>query len=182
VMVMGGPGVSDPFTEAGLEPVAVQEKNTDVDAIFIGWFREFSIEDLEVACEAAWRGAKIFAASVAPFYATSEGRTLGTSCAIAAMIRSITGCRAKVLGKPSQEALRAAARRIGVAPRDLAVVGDDPALEIPMALRGGAMAVAVHSAVGSADVFAAMPADARPQIEVRDIAELASLYHRASGG
>ena len=53
------------------------------------------------------------------------------------MIRSITGCRVEVVGKPSLHALRSAARRLGARPAQLAVVGDDPVLEIPMAHRAG---------------------------------------------
>src|SRR2546430_15345116 len=46
-------------------------------------------------------------------------------------------------GKPSLLALRFVARRLGVPVRALAVVGDDPIVEILMARRGGATALAV---------------------------------------
>jgi 4-nitrophenyl phosphatase len=180
VLVLGGPGISVPLAEAGLTPVSPAERNADVDAVFIGWFREFGIDDLEVACEAAWRGARVYAASLAPFFATSAGRALGTSRAIAAAIRSITGSRVTVLGKPAPEALRVAARHIGLQPQDLIVVGDDPALEVPMALRGGAVSVAVRSSVGDADAFGALARADRPHLIVSDVAELARLY-RISG-
>jgi 4-nitrophenyl phosphatase len=182
VLVLGVQGIVEPRAAAGLETVLPGERRADVDAIFIGWFREFGIEDLEIACEAAWGGARMFAASLAPFYATAEGRALGTSRAIASMITSLTGRRATVLGKPALEALRVAARRLEVAPRDLAVVGDDPALEVPMAHRGKALAVAVHSGLGGVDTFEAMPAAARPHLAVRDVAELQALYVRATSG
>jgi len=176
VLVLGGEGITAPLAAAGLTTVLPSERRTDVDAIFIGWYRDFGIEDLEVACEAAWAGARLFAASLAPFYATAEGRALGTSRAIAAMITSLTGRRATVLGKPALEALRLAARRLGLPCATLAVVGDDPALEVPMAHRGGALAIAVHSGLGGADAFDALPEAARPHLTVRDIAQLQAIY------
>lgn len=136
IMVLGGEGVSVPLEETGFEIMRPPERD-NVDAIFIGWFRDFTMADIEAACEAVWSGAKLFVASLAPFFTTTKGRTLGTSCAIAGAIARITGCRARVLGKSSLEALRCASRRLGLPAFDLAVIGDDHALEVPMACRGG---------------------------------------------
>lgn len=176
VLVFGGQGITAPLQAAGLTTLLPSDARSDVDAVFIGWYREFGIEDLELACEAAWGGARIFAASLAPFYATAEGRALGTSRAIAAMITSMTGRRASVLGKPALQALRVAASRLVLPCSALAVVGDDPALEVPMAHRGGALAIAVHSGLGGAQAFDALPEAARPHLAVRDIAQLQAIY------
>jgi ribonucleotide monophosphatase NagD (HAD superfamily) len=73
------------------------------------------------------------------------------------MITSITGRRAKVLGKPSIEALRCAGRRLGLEPGVLAVVGDDPALEVPMAHRAGSLAIAVSTGVGHESAYTHLP-------------------------
>jgi len=59
-------------------------------------------------------------------------------------------------------ALRAAGRRLGIRLRDLAVVGDDPELEVPMAHRGRALAVAVGTGIGTADAFARCPSAPPP--------------------
>jgi NagD protein len=123
----------------------------------------------------------VFAASLAPFYATSQGRALGTSRAIAAVIASITGKRATVIGKPALFALRFAATQIGIKSSAQAVVGDDPELEVPMAHSGRSLAVAVHSGVGDATAFAAMPRATRAHLVVHDIAELARLYAADAG-
>jgi HAD superfamily hydrolase (TIGR01450 family) len=182
VLVLGGDGIIQPLIDAGLEVVLPRQRQADVQAIMIGWFREFGIEDLEIACEAASRGARVFAASLAPFYATADGRALGTSRAIAAMISSLTGRRASAVGKPALFALRFAAAQIGVKPSALAVVGDDPELEVAMAHRGRALAIGVRSGVGQASVFAAMSGTARAHLLVQDVAELARLYFRGSSG
>jgi 4-nitrophenyl phosphatase len=84
------------------------------------------------------------------------------------------------VGKPSPHAFRTAVRRLGVRPRDLAVVGDDPELEVPMALRGGAFAVAVNSGTGHAASFDHLEPRRRPHLIVNGVDELLDLY-RAIG-
>lgn len=171
VMVLGGDGLAGPVQEAGIEVVA-PEGEPAADAVLIGWYPEFTMATLEAACHAVWRGAAVYSASQAVFFATAQGRALGTSRAIAAMIASLTGCRVQLVGKPSWPALRAAARRLGVRPADLAVVGDDPALEVAMAHRGRALAVAVATGLAGADVFAHLPPERRPHLMVSGVDEL----------
>ncbi len=84
------------------------------------WYPEFTMPALEAACQAVWDGAGLYSCSQTPFFAVEGGRALGTSRAISAMISSLTGCRLRVVGKPSLDALRAAAYRIGPAAPDRA--------------------------------------------------------------
>ncbi len=175
VLALGGEGVWRPLEAAGLRLVSPTEQ-AEADAIYIGWHRGFTMDDLDAACHAVWRGAKLFAASLSPFFATAQGKALGTSRAIAAAITSITAVRAIPLGKPSLHALRAASRRLNTPMGDIAVVGDDPGLEVPMAHKGGALAIAVHTGIGDQDAFANVPPDQRPHLTVQNAAELLQLY------
>lgn len=174
VMVLGGEGMAAPLREAGLEIVEPVGK-PEADAVFIGWYREFSIDTLESACHAVWGGAQVFSASQSMFFATAQGKALGTSRPISAMIRDLTGCRVNIVGKPSQEALRCAARRLRVAPRDLAVVGDDPALEMPMARRAGALAIALRSGLGDDEAYAQLREAQRPHVVLDGMNDLLEL-------
>jgi HAD superfamily hydrolase (TIGR01450 family) len=179
VLALGGAGLREPLHAAGfevLEPVG----RPSCDAVLIGWYREFTMDALEAACHAVWQGAKVYSASQAMFFATQAGRALGTSRAIAAMIKDLTGSRIHLVGKPSLAALRCAARRLGAPMRRLAVVGDDPALEVPMAHRGRAFAIAVASGLGTADSYADLPAAARPHLMVRGVEELLALCRQAT--
>jgi NagD protein len=189
VMVLGGDGLTGPLREAGIEVVPPVEAAADtrpaqtpagVDAVFVGWFREFTMSHLEAACQAVWSGAALYSASETPFFAVAGGRALGTSRAISAMIRSITGCRLTVTGKPSLDALRAAAARLGVPPRDLVVVGDDPLLEVPMAHRGRALAVAVQTGLAGPDAYDHLPPAKRPHLHLRGTDELLALCAESS--
>jgi NagD protein len=181
VLALGVAGLVDPLREAGIEVVRPSTgAAADVDAVFVGWFREFTMDHLEAACRAVWAGAELYSASETPFFASAGGRALGTSRAISAMIRSITGCSLTITGKPSLDALRAAAGRLGVPARHLVVVGDDPLLEVPMAHRGRALAVAVDTGLGGPDAYDQLPPSRRPQLHLRGVDELFALCREMS--
>jgi 4-nitrophenyl phosphatase len=178
VMVLGGTGITEPLGAAGIETLP-PVPGTTADAVLAGWYRrELTFESLEAAVAAVSAGAAFYSASQSPYFATAEGRTLGSSRAISAVVRDVTGCRVTVVGKPSVQALDVAARHLGVAADELAVVGDDPELEVPMALAGGALAIAVHSGIGSAGFFADRPEDERPHLDLADVGVLADLLGR----
>jgi ribonucleotide monophosphatase NagD (HAD superfamily) len=174
-MVLGGEGLAAPLREAAISVTSPSEDAGPVDAVFVGWFPEFTMPALEAAVRAVWDGAALYSASETPFFATAGGRALGTSRAISAMIRSLTGCRLTVTGKPSLDAMRAAAQRLGVPPSSVAVVGDDPLLEVPMAHRGKALAIAVETGLGGPDAYDHLPADKRPHLRLHGIDDLLSL-------
>jgi 4-nitrophenyl phosphatase len=175
VMVLGGKGITEPLEAAGIETLP-PIRGARCDAVMAGWYRqELTFEALEAACFAVFDGAAFYSASQSLFFATAEGKSLGTSRAISAVVRDITGCEVTVVGKPSVSALQTAARRLGMAPTELAVVGDDPELEVPMAHAGGAFAVAVHTGIGHAESFTDLPAELRPHLDLPDVGALAEL-------
>jgi 4-nitrophenyl phosphatase len=174
VMVLGGPGLAEPLAEAGLE-VVPSAAGEQADAVLVGWFPEFTMPALEAACHAVWGGAELYSCSQTPFFAVDGGRALGTSRAISAMIRSLTGGKLRVVGKPSLDALRSAADRLGAVPARLAVVGDDPALDVPMAHRGRSLAIAVGTGLGRLADYDALPAARQPHLRVQGVDELLAI-------
>jgi len=190
VMLLGGEGLAAPLREAGIEVVApapaaaatdgragpVPGDTGPVEAVLVGWYPEFTMPALEAAVRAVWDGASLYSASQTPFFAAAGGRALGTSRAICAMITSLTGCRLTVTGKPSPDALRAAAARLGGVPLSaLAVVGDDPLLEVPMARRGKALAIAVDTGLAGPDAYDHLPEGKRPHLHLHGVDELLAL-------
>lgn len=177
IMVLGCNGVWQPLVDAGLEIVLSTEPDPGpVDAVYYGWYREFTMHDLEAAAHAVWAGAAPYSASNAPVFATAQGPGIGTSGAISAVIKHVTGKNSKILGKPSMEALRCAGRRLGVKLKNMAVVGDDPNLEVPMAHKGKAMSIYVHTGTGGGDAFKQIPKDRHPHISLGNVRELMRLY------
>jgi 4-nitrophenyl phosphatase len=181
VLTLGHDGLAGPLLEAGLEVVpasASGDGRPEADAVLAGWYPDFTLAALEAACHAVWGGAELYSCSQSLFFATAQGRAIGTSRAISAMIRDLTGCRIRLVGKPSLDARRRAAARLGLRPHELAVVGDDPELEVPMAHRGRALAVAVGSGLAAADSFDHLPPRRRPHLYLRGVDELLSVCQR----
>lgn len=176
VMTLGVEGVWRPLADAGLDIVHSSTPNPGaVDAIFVGWYREFGMADIEAACAAIESGAVLYSASATPFFTTATGRAPGTSLVICSALQALTGCRAEVVGKPSLHALKCASERLGVRQSELAIAGDDPLLEVPMAHGGGALAIYVDSGVAGPQPFAGVPDEQQPHLYVHGVAELLPL-------
>jgi 4-nitrophenyl phosphatase len=167
VRVLGNDGVGAPLKSAGITVIGPSEKASNVEAVYTGWFREFTFPDLEAACQSVWDGAILTTASHVPFFATATGRAIGASFAVNAMITSLTNKRAKVLGKPSRIAFDAAARAMGLGPaaaKGIVVVGDDPALEMRMANGAGAVSIGMTTGLMKRDTVDGLSVAETPMV------------------
>ena len=174
IMVLGAEGTKAPLREAGIEVVDAVPGAGKVEAVLIGWTKDFGAADLEAAAQAVWAGAPVYATSVAPYFASAKGRMLGISGAIAAALHNATGSKAAVFGKPETAGLDIVAALTGIAAADMAVIGDDPRLEILMARRAGALAIGVTTGIADAEAFSAMPPDQRAHHVIASLDGLAN--------
>jgi 4-nitrophenyl phosphatase len=175
-LVLGTPGVGHPLAEAGIQILFPgQEGCEDVQAVYIGWYPECTMKDIEAAVRAIWNGAALYVASAVPFFATAGGKTMGYSYAIAAAVRKITGAPMILTGKPSLHALRLVARKLGVPMRRVGVVGDDPLVEMIMVRRGGAIGLGVTTGITKEHEWAAQPLGRRPHRVLRSLNEILRL-------
>jgi len=179
VLVLGGDGVAEPLSAAGIE--IVRPPCIDCDAVYVGWHRDVAWPDLESVIRAAADGVPIYASSIATYFATRAGRAIGMSGAIVAMVRGVTGKRARLVGKPSRAALHAAAERLRVPASAIAVVGDDLALEIAMARSGGAAAVAVKTGLADEAAIGRLPESAAPHLVLQSVQDLLPLLDELIG-
>jgi 4-nitrophenyl phosphatase len=177
VRVLGTEGVSAPLRDQGINIVGPSENADGVEAVYTGWFRDFTFPDMEAACESIWAGAILTTASHVPFFATANGRGIGSSFAINKMITSLTGKQAKVLGKPSRVAFDAAARSMGLgksAAKGIVVVGDDPGLEMRMANAAGAISIGMTTGLMKQDSIAKLSVAERPTLLLDSLGPLLS--------
>jgi HAD superfamily hydrolase (TIGR01450 family) len=181
VRVLGSSGVALPLQEAGIEVVGSAQKAEGIQAVFTGWFPDFTFRDLEAACGDVWRGALLTTASNVPFFASTEGRTIGVSFAINSMIRSLTSRRPLVLGKPSSTSFHVALAQMGL-PRSAAarvvVLGDDPALEMRMARNSGAIALGMATGLMKPATVQSLPPKDRPDHLFDDLHSLSRIMSR----
>lgn len=176
VRVLGNPGCAAPLVDEGLEVIGPSEAAEGVEAVFTGWFREFDFAALEAACHSLWNGARLFTASNVPFFATENGRAIGASYPINAMLTAMTSKRPRILGKPSRVALDVARTVMGLprsAQKNIVVVGDDPALEMRMANAAGALSVGMATGIMAGD--AVLPEKDRPSLLLQSLEPLVDL-------
>ena len=171
-LILGMPGVGVPLAQAGIEVVFPDQPRAEqVQAVYIGWHPDCNMKDIETAVKAIWNGAKLYVASDVPFFATAAGKTMGYSHAITAAVRKMTRAPMILTGKPSLNALRLAANKLGLPMRKVGVVGDDPLVEIIMARRGGATGFGVTTGMTKAEEWSAQPLGRRPHYVLRDLRE-----------
>jgi HAD superfamily hydrolase (TIGR01450 family) len=172
-LILGVPGVGQPLAENGIEIVFTGQPDAEhVHAVYIGWHPECGMKDIETAVKAILNGARLYVASDVPFFATAAGKTMGYSYAITAAVRRMTRAPMVLTGKPSLNALRFVAKRLGVPMRTVAVVGDDPLVEMIMARRGGAVGLGVTTGMTNAKEWAVQPPSRRPHLVLHDIRQL----------
>jgi len=183
VRVLGTEGALEPLREAGIDVVGPGEAASGVEAVFTAGYPGFGMADLEAACRDVWAGADLATASHVPFYAVRGGRAIGVSFAMNKMIGALTGKQARVLGKPSRVAMECALRQMGVplsAAGRTIVVGDDPALEMRMARRMGAAAIAVTTGLADEAAFARVAAAERPDMVLGGLGWIIETLQRSS--
>ncbi len=175
VLVLGTRGVGHALNEQGIETTYTGEpRDHEVDAVYVGWHPDCGMADLESAAKAIWAGARLYAASDVPFFATRQGRTIGYTYAILGALKRLTKAPVILTGKPSLHALRFVAKRLKVPMRHIAVVGDDPVVEVLMAHRGGATSFAVTTGTTSREEWLSQPHTHRPMHIIDHLSDVLS--------
>lgn len=173
VMVLGTAGVREALDELGTATAAPDEAGAD--AVYIAWHPDCTMADIHAACRCVLDGAALYTASDVPFFATQSGPAFGYSCAIAGAIARVTGVEPEVTGKPSLHALDFVAARLGTPREAVAVVGDDPRVEIEMARAGGALGIAVTTGTTSREAWQRQTGLHAPHHIIDSLSELLDL-------
>jgi NagD protein len=151
VYVLGEEGTRAPLRARGISLVEGEDARR-AGVVLVGWSRALTYDQLDTACCAVWNGADLLVTSGARAFVSKRGLQPGWSWSIALAIAETTGKEPRVVGKPSVAALRAVGRLLGVEPRELAVVGDDPDLELRMGREAGALTIQVRTGRGTAAI------------------------------
>ena len=142
------------------------------DAVYTAWHPDCTMDDIHAAAGRVLEGAAFYTASDVPFFATKDGPAFGYSCAINGAVARVTGREPQVTGKPSPLAMDFVAAELGLAPHEIAVIGDDPKVETEMARTRGAIGVGVTSGTTSREEWGRQPEDRRPHHVIESVADL----------
>jgi arabinose operon protein AraL len=169
--VVGEPPLVEEMRAAGFE---VTDDPARVDVVVIAFDRTFDYRKLDLAYQAAKRGARLVA--------TNPDRTCpvegGEIPDCAAMIGAVEGASGRrvetIVGKPSPITVEAALARMGgLAPRDVLMVGDRIETDVLMASRAGMDSALVLTGVTRREQVASAPV--RPTYVLDGIAGVVDL-------
>lgn len=165
--VVGTPALEASFRAAGIDLDA-----PDPACVVLGFDKTLTYAKLERACTLLFAGK--------PYYATHPDKTCITThglvpdiAAIIAACEAVTGRVPKIIGKPFPEIAKQALSLLGAQAQKTAMVGDQLDTDLTMARQSGLVGVLVMSGETTPAKLAAWPAAERPEIVVRDVAELA---------
>jgi HAD superfamily hydrolase (TIGR01450 family) len=151
--------------------IAVVDEPGAADVVFVGHVESVDLAVLEGAARAVLGGARLLVGSYAPAYAGADGPILSRGAMVAAAVARASGRRPTIVGKPSRAAVREVGERLGVAPRDVAFIGDDLTMDIALGRLAGARTVLVASGISGRDVNGRH----RPDLVVGHVGELLGL-------
>ena len=171
VLLFGQPSVHEWLERAGMR-IVEGEQAASADVVFVAHADAVDFPVLEQAARAVLGGAKLLTASYAPAYAGANGPILSRGAMLAAAISKASSTRPIVVGKPSRAALRTVTERLGVAPRELVVIGDDLGMDVALGRLGGARTILVRSGISSHVELEKVAEKHRPDAVVDGVAEL----------
>lgn len=169
VYVIGEEGLQEPIRRAGFTFQAERPS-----FVVVGLDRQLTYERLAIACVAIRAGARFIATNADPAYPVDES-WWPSAGAIVAALATATGQQPTVIGKPEPTLLRVALERIGVGPEAAAMVGDQIGTDVRAGRAAGMTTVLVSEQDPPEE------ADPRPDLCVRDLADLLARLQRARG-
>jgi glycerol 3-phosphatase-2 len=163
VLAVGGPGVADALTAAGL--TVVEHAEDRPAAVVQGYGRDVGWTQLAEAVVAVRGGARHVATNIDATIPSPRGPLPGNG-AMVGVVRAVTGQEPLVTGKPDPAMHAECVRRTGA--RRPLVVGDRLDTDIEGARRAGAASLLVFSGVTDPAVLLAAGPRHRPDLVAED--------------
>jgi HAD superfamily hydrolase (TIGR01450 family) len=182
-LAIGDRGLHDALREQQVDICDATSRSAGV--VVVGGADSYATAEINAACIAvADNNAALYVTAEASWFHGGIERAVSASAAIARAIAAITGCRARMCGKPSLSIAQLLCERLKLAGGDIVVVGDSAEAEMKLAHIMGARGVLVFSGATSASDVANLPADQRPHLCADDVGHfqemLSSTFQRSS--
>ncbi|NLC55606.1 MAG: HAD-IIA family hydrolase [Armatimonadetes bacterium] len=164
VFLLGTPSLEREFQDAGLTLTA-----EDPQRVVVAFDLGVTYEKLKQACRLVRAGVPFVATHPDLNCPTEEG-PIPDCGALCALITAATGVSPQVIGKPHAGMAAAAARRLGLPPHQIAMVGDRLYTDIRMAVENGMTGILVLS--GEATIEDLRHSPFQPHLVVSSLADL----------
>jgi NagD protein len=169
VLAFCTPATRERLAAEGVQLVDADER---FEVVFVAHPADFGFTELEHAARAITGGARLLTASYVPAYSGADGPIFSRGAMVTAALAKVTGARPAIVGKPSRAAVREIVARLGIPSAELAVIGDDVALDVALGNLGGAYTVLVRTGISGGKPLDGLPALQRPDDVVASIREL----------
>ena len=173
VLACAGQGVVDALTERGLRVVDAGA----VEAVVVGFHRNFDFDRLTVAADAVRGSALFVATNLDPTYPIAGGLVPGTGALVAA-VSTAAGRTPEVAGKPERPMADLVRARFG---NEGIMIGDRPSTDGAFAVTLGVPFALVLSGIAGTAGEEAVP-DPPPPFVAVDLARLAPLILKSLPG
>lgn len=174
VYLLGTRSLWEDFKNAGVNLVNDENGKLITDApakiVVTSFDTELVYDKLRVACDFIRNGASYFCTHP-DFNCPVEGGFIPDSGAIAALVTASTGVKPEFFGKPSAMTADMICYVTKTAKEDICIIGDRLYTDIATGKKNGITAMLVLTGESSLEDAEALPAEDKPDIIVRDLAE-----------
>jgi HAD superfamily hydrolase (TIGR01450 family) len=171
VLLFGTDAARQYLAASGIGVIQGDERGR-VDAVLVAHTGVVDFGALERAARTILAGAPLLTGSYVPAYAGANGPIFSRGAMLTAALAKVTGRRPVVVGKPSRAAVRTMVERLGAPAAELAVIGDDLALDIALGRLGGSRTILVRSGISASVDLESVPERRRPDAAVDGVADL----------
>lgn len=175
VFLIGEDGLEEQFDAAGIDLVA---DATTADILVVSWTRAFGYGDLLAGYRALEAGTTFYGTDPDRLIPAADGMVPGSGSIINAVAGTAEREPAKILGKPSAEAQRAALDALGVPPERCLVVGDRLNTDMALGEGAGMTTVLVKTGITTDDDLEG--SDVRPDYVIDSLADIDSVVSTRS--
>jgi HAD superfamily hydrolase (TIGR01450 family) len=144
----------------------------DAEAVFVAHVDDVDLATMERAARAVSRGAPLLTGSYARGYAGANGIVYSRGAMVTAGIAKVTGVRPRIVGKPSRAAVEEVSTRLELPTDQIAVIGDDAAMDIALGRMGGSRTVLVRSGISGRVALDKLPERQRPDAVIDGVSDL----------
>jgi len=157
----------------GIDVITGNGDGPQPGAVFVAHGESVDFPVIERAARAILAGAPLLTASYVAAYSGAEGPIFSRGAMLTAALAKATGATPRIVGKPSQASLDEITGRMGGLPSsELAIIGDDVALEVELGHIGGSYTVLVRSGISGAIDLGGVPEHHRPHETIDGVGEL----------
>lgn len=168
VYAIGEQGLKEELRRAELQ-VLSRFSPKGADFVVVGLDRRLTFQKMKTALDFLVGGAQLVGTNPDPTYPTENGVIPGAGAILAGLERA-SGCRARVIGKPSPDILLFVLDVLGFQPEETAVIGDRIDTDVVLGKNCGVSTILVLTGVARREEILTSPI--KPDVVVETLREL----------